>query len=136
MNCYSDPTNPSGRYILDKRGEPIPEPDLFRWGRWFEYQNRIVKQENVGRSSVSTVFLGLDHNFCDEGPPILWETMVFGGKLDKETDRCGGSREQAEAMHQEMCKRVRVAEWPRVPIYRLYGNTLVPFLDDQLYDWR
>jgi hypothetical protein len=27
---------------------------------------------------VSTVFLGLDHNFGMNGPPILFETMVFG----------------------------------------------------------
>jgi hypothetical protein len=28
---------------------------------------------------VSTVFLGLDHSFGG-GPPLLWETMIFGGK--------------------------------------------------------
>lgn len=31
---------------------------------------------------VSTVFLSLDHNFTLEGPPILFETMVFGGQHD------------------------------------------------------
>lgn len=27
---------------------------------------------------ISTIFLGIDHNFYDDGPPILWETMLFG----------------------------------------------------------
>lgn len=32
---------------------------------------------NRGHTVVSTVFLGLDHNF-GFGPPVLWETMLFG----------------------------------------------------------
>ena len=27
---------------------------------------------------VSTVWLGLDHSFDDHGPPLIFETMVFG----------------------------------------------------------
>ena len=26
---------------------------------------------------VSTVFLGMDHNYFDDGPPLLFETMAF-----------------------------------------------------------
>lgn len=33
---------------------------------------------------VSTVFLGVDHNFSTTGPPILWETMIFG--MPEESD--------------------------------------------------
>lgn len=33
----------------------------------------------VGNIRVSTVFLGIDHNFSKHGPPVLWETMTFGG---------------------------------------------------------
>jgi hypothetical protein len=61
----------------------------------------------IGDAKVSTVFLGLDHSFSEDGPPILWETMVFGGELDQETDRCSGTREQAEAMHKKMCEQVK-----------------------------
>ncbi|WP_166903861.1 hypothetical protein [Mycobacterium sp. DL440] len=31
---------------------------------------------------VSTVWLGLNHSFTDDGPPIIFETMVFGGVHD------------------------------------------------------
>ncbi len=55
---------------------------------------------------VSTVFLGLDHNFGD-GPPILWETLVFGGPMNGQQTRCAGSREQAEAMHEKMVQLVK-----------------------------
>ena len=37
----------------------------------------------VGEAEVSTVFLGLDHSFVS-GPPVLFETMIFGGQYDQE----------------------------------------------------
>jgi hypothetical protein len=68
-----------------------------------------VRQEHVGCSHVSTVFLGIDHGWGSK-IPILWETMVLRGKLADQTNRCGGGREQAEAMHAEMCKRVAASQ--------------------------
>ena len=32
---------------------------------------------------MSTVFLGLDYSFVDDAPPILFETMIFGGEYDQ-----------------------------------------------------
>lgn len=84
-----------------------------RWAHWYEKGRRIVKRSTIGPYMVSTVFLGVDHRFDGEGPPILWETMVFGevtvcGMLrEHECERCAGSREQARAMHEAMCARVQ-----------------------------
>src|SRR5439155_18615507 len=86
------------KYILNEAGNPVAEPDLQKWGEWLQTSPaRHVGDDTIGPSRVSTVFLGLDHQF-GEGQPILWETMVFGGPLKDEMDRCSGSREQAEAM--------------------------------------
>jgi hypothetical protein len=42
---------------------------------------------DLGRlGRVSTVWLGLDHGF-GSGPPVIFETMVFGGPLDQEMER-------------------------------------------------
>jgi hypothetical protein len=74
------------KYILNGQGDPVPEPDLMRWGEWFECsgeQRRIALTQIAEGISVSTVFLALDHSFgC--GPPVLWETMIFGGEHDGE----------------------------------------------------
>ena len=96
------------KYILDKHGKSVPEPDLIKWSEWFERntKQRIVKQEIIGKSKVSTVFLSLDHGWR-RGNPILWETMVFGGKLDQELDRCSGTHKDALDMHKRMVKRVK-----------------------------
>ena len=99
------------RYVLDEAGNPRPEPSRMTWANWFkDSSNWIVKQERIGPSRISTVFLGLDNNFSAEGPPVLWETLVFGGPLADEGGRCAGSREQAEAMHQAMAEKVRAAQ--------------------------
>lgn len=79
MDKFEDPDNIGGRYVLDEHGEARPEPDLFVWARWFERRDRILQQTRVGPCLVSTVFLGLDHRFGFGGPPVLWETMIFGG---------------------------------------------------------
>jgi hypothetical protein len=52
-----------------------------------------------GQITVSTVFLCLDHAHFG-GPPILWETMTFGGPDDQAQQRYA-SREAAEDGHRE-----------------------------------
>lgn len=68
--------------------------------------NRRVREDLLaGGVRVSTVFLGLDHSYGD-GPPLLFETMVFGGPLDQEQDRCA-TWEDAEQMHEKLVVRAR-----------------------------
>jgi hypothetical protein len=44
---------------------------------------RVGYDERRDGIRVSTVFLGLDHSFGN-GPPVLWETMVFGADGDEQ----------------------------------------------------
>lgn len=94
-------------WILDEKGRPV-QVDLFTWAKWFGTAHRIICHETIAQNRISTIFLGLDHSF-GHGPPILWETMTFGAKLNNEMRRCAGSKEQAEAMHEEMVKAVAKA---------------------------
>jgi hypothetical protein len=69
-------------YILDGK-VPVPCEDAIAWAQWVEAheQERIVCQEDVGPWWVSTVFLGVDHNYViGHTPPQLFETMIFEGK--------------------------------------------------------
>lgn len=68
-----------GNYILDEAGNPVQEPDILKWGKWFEKGERRVKRTQVGELEVSTVFLATDYQFGD-GEPILYETMTFVAK--------------------------------------------------------
>ncbi len=105
-----DPNNIAGKYILDADGNPVPCPDVYEWGRWFERaESRAERRVDIthlpGGVSVSTVFLGLDHNWGG-GAPTLYETMVFNGKLDQECDRYS-TKAQALAGHAAMVARVK-----------------------------
>ena len=68
-------------YILDKNDEPV-KVDLMTWANWFEDESRTIAKTTVGEMDISTVFLGLDHSF-GKGEPLLFETMIFGGKHDQ-----------------------------------------------------
>jgi hypothetical protein len=57
---------------------------------------------------VSTVFLGIDHRMMASGPPILFETMVFGDKNTEYRNRCS-TWEEAEKMHAEAVSTIRKA---------------------------
>ena len=62
------------RYF-DRQGKPLAMMD---WARKFEDREyATVAQHWVRGWMVSTVWLGLDHNFSMSGPPIIFETMVF-----------------------------------------------------------
>jgi len=89
------------RYVLDEAGNALPERDLLTWATWYEANNskRVVARTTISDDvTVSTVFLGLDYNFLSVGPPVLWETMIFGGKHNEAQWRYR-SREEAEAGH-------------------------------------
>lgn len=56
-------------------GEPI---DMETWAVFIESHNQVVAQTKLRDGHfVSTVYLGLDHNFSGVGPPLIYETMVF-----------------------------------------------------------
>ncbi len=62
-----------------RSGEPM---DLFTWAKEFEKGNSVARDvfdTPNGEVKVSTVWLGLDHSFGKSGPPLIFETMVFGG---------------------------------------------------------
>jgi hypothetical protein len=97
-----------GHWILDENGEPVPEPDLLTWALWFEHAHlrRAAFTRVAPHLSVSTIFLGIDHNFLETGPPILWETMVFYNGKSNEMRRYA-SRSAAMAGHQAMVEKWR-----------------------------
>jgi hypothetical protein len=71
-------------YILDADNRVV-EVSPLGWAKWFEdNDNRVVGYTQItSETSVSTVFIGIDHGFIGDGPPLLFETIIFGGPLDQ-----------------------------------------------------
>jgi hypothetical protein len=60
---------------FDRQGNPITLEEFVRLFADESYSR--VAATLVGTALVSTVWLGVDHNFYDDGPPLIFETMVF-----------------------------------------------------------
>lgn len=69
-------------YRLDENNIPIP----CSMEEWCGAHKRVGDDDITDKIRVSTIFLGLDHNWAD-GPVILFETMIFGGKHDEYQER-------------------------------------------------
>lgn len=92
------------KYILEGH-TPVLCEDLLKWSAWFEDADRHVNKTEIGEVRISTVFLGLDHSFGEEGI-ILFETLIFGGEFDQRMWRYS-TWEEAEIGHREAVKKVR-----------------------------
>jgi hypothetical protein len=77
-------------YILNPDHSVRVEPDVLVWAAWYETADRTVAKAHRQGFEVSTVFLGLDHRWGD-GPPLLFETMIFQAWLTP-----GGPRQPGE----------------------------------------
>ena len=90
-------------YIL--KNKEVTEVPMMEWAMWLEEnrKERIVGKDKIGKKTVSTVFIGLDHNFLGNGLH-LFETMIFpGGEL---FSRCA-TWKQAEKEHQKAIESLK-----------------------------
>jgi hypothetical protein len=91
--------------VYDRNGTPI---SLERYSELLQdLAYRHVRVTAIGDDvEVSTVWLGIDHNFTRVGPPLIFETLVFGGALDGQGERWP-NEDAAFAGHDQWVARVR-----------------------------
>jgi hypothetical protein len=92
------------QYILVDH-QPVACPDLMTWARWMETADRHVRLTEQDEVTVSTVFLGLDHGWNDNKPPVLFETMVFINESGGDMERYA-TWDEAEAGHARWVAKV------------------------------
>jgi hypothetical protein len=71
---------------------------------WWRHQTEVSDEIHV-----STVWLGMNHQWDPDGPPLFWETMVFGGEHDEDQWRYS-SRESALDHHERIVTALRAGE--------------------------
>lgn len=81
----------------------VPENDPAAWGKAITFQNHVVARDHFKGVKISTVFIGLDASDAD--PPMVFETMVFGGSLHQEVAQ-SATWEEAEVKHVRVCETV------------------------------
>lgn len=109
----------------------VPEActDVLRWAMWFETADRHVAETELadGAIRISTVFLGIDHNFAHLGPPILYETMIFGGTHNESMHRYT-SWELAAAGHEHYVTRAREACKTADTLAGIEARTIIDYI--------
>lgn len=92
-------------YVLEGH-TPVPVKDVTEWAMQFEQIDRTVKRTTLPDGTyISTVFLGVDHSYSDDGVPILFETMVFGGEHNEYQERYA-TWDEAEAGHERAIQMI------------------------------
>lgn len=94
-------------YVLDENKKPV-QVDMLTGAKAMQEQNRVVAKDIVGESRISTIFLGLDHGWGD-GPPLVFETMIFEGPEDGFQERYY-TWDEAEAGHKKAVELVKKHE--------------------------
>lgn len=62
---------------FDRDGLPM---SISEWTFRFQHESyKRVGMDEVDGRRVSTVWLGIDHSFGRQGPPLIFESMVFAG---------------------------------------------------------
>jgi hypothetical protein len=102
-------------YILDGRTPVETGTDLRAYLKWMQAnpEARGIGLDHIGDAKISTVFLGWDQGigflaakFGKALAPLLFETMVFGGKHHL-FQRRYSTYDDAERGHAEAVKMVR-----------------------------
>lgn len=116
--------------ILDDAGNIVLTSDIIAWAKWFETADRHVGKTEVGDSVVSTVFLGVDHSFSAGGPPLWYETMIFGKGFEDEQWRYSTKEEAQEGHRKPLHWSKRLCKVPALkpsnPSAKLYAGTMRP----------
>lgn len=97
-------------YVLEGR-EVVPCSDVDRWAAEYIGNRSTAHRigfDTIGTVLVSTVFLGMDHNWRG-GPPLLFETMTFADEFGEIQLRCS-TYDQAEDQHKTVCRLVRASQ--------------------------
>src|SRR3990172_11732027 len=103
--------------FYDKDGKPV---SLKQWAKLIEDRTyrRVAETILPDGTWISTVLLGLDHRFTMEGPPVIFETMVFPDAENLRERDCEryATQEEAIAGHATMVQKWSPGEKVRGPM--------------------
>lgn len=108
------------RYVLNADHSVERMDDIVEWAQRFELDTRVVAYDTIevpGQAKpfeVSTVFIGIDHRLDGNGPPLVFETAVFGPEGADIVDRYSTYAE-AQRGHDRVVERVRSTIPPASP---------------------
>lgn len=86
---------------IEENGVPVACPDLYKWCEYQQNADRTVARSELQQGYVSSVFLGMNHNYRRDDTPILYETMIFGSPVFCDLVSRFRTRQECFAYHQQ-----------------------------------
>ena len=84
-------------WYYDKEGRQITAVE---WSNLYSPEYKRVAESRLSDGRwVSTVWLGINHNFSPDGPPIIFETMAFTKDFEEEACYRASTIEEARSNH-------------------------------------
>ena len=108
--------------FYDRAGNPLT---VEQWSAFIERQDpeyKRVAETTVDDVWISTVWLGINYAFNPDHPPLIFETMVFGGPYDQEWMERYSTMAQADQGHREMVDRVIAYKGVHAEVEELFKN--------------
>lgn len=97
------------RLLPDRSVQPLPRETFIKLTTDLSQLSAQVALDEIGDVTVSTAFVSFNHSQVYGGPPLVFETMVFGD-LDNDEDE-GVYRystwEEAEEGHKRVVEELR-----------------------------
>lgn len=123
-----------GRPIwYDRQGKPLTieqvEPLLTDDEYKIVARTQMKSIEDGSDLLVSTVWLGVDTNFLRVGPPIIFETMIFGQIGQEENEMCWRYATEAEAKEGHAAVVEALETGKAKPLFHMPGIELRRALD-------
>lgn len=96
--------------ILDEN-EQTKFVTLEEWAKWMgnHRDDRVIGRARIDDYIVSTIFLGLDFDFADDGRPQYWETKIFDPPGDRKHSS-GRAWDLGTSIYQERYSTAREAK--------------------------
>jgi hypothetical protein len=100
------PDVPQHPRLFDRTGKPIDS--FLKWAELISQDTeQRVARTTIGPYQVSTVWMGIDHNYFCPGPPLIFETAIFTADRSMPYCQRHATLESAQEGHNGA---VRVAE--------------------------
>lgn len=97
----------SRHYILNDN--VVVPAELQAWANWIAHNRVSVALDSIGSAFITTVFTGLDRGYGITPQPLIFESMVLGGKYNRLVQRYS-TWDQATRGHDELVTMLYKAE--------------------------
>lgn len=91
------------RYFT-REGKPLTFDEFLAYSGQFKDEDKHVAIYETPFMLISTVYLGINHAYSKDSPPLIFETMVFCGDMDGQDQWRYSTIAEAKAGHEKAVK--------------------------------